>query len=474
MRKHSIAFDSKSQRRMDENGFMHVSLSHISKETVNPYYGREIPDWQNMGLDPERVYQGYRAGEELAQAAATFNGLPLLQGHHVEHAEAPQKEFRVGSLGTNAVYAAPYLDNSLVITDAEAIRAIEQGTSMELSAAYMYDADFTAGSFEGQPYDFVMRNIRGNHVAIVPEGRAGADVVVADAQINPKPQGIVMGIQQTLARIKQRVIMALDADPSIEKTEVDLAKALLEVNSTEAEKEGLNQKDIGLDADKDAKIKTILEMCAGLDPEKAKALGDALQELAYDSDTASDEDPKAAEDADDPALDEEAAVKKAMDACGLDAEDPDAQKAFAEGVKYGEGNAKAEPQKPAADESEGAKAAMDSRMRRNMALDAASIQRGATQAAKLHFKAVTTAARNVRPLVGDIIDPMAFDSADDIYGKALDIAGFKKIDYPRSAWRGMCDLLRQQRAGTASPATMAHDSKADGMGKNLSNIRVEG
>ena len=72
----TIALDSATHRRFDENGFLHVSLSHISKEAVNPYYGREIPGWEEAGLDPDKIYQGYRAGAELAKGAETFNGLP--------------------------------------------------------------------------------------------------------------------------------------------------------------------------------------------------------------------------------------------------------------------------------------------------------------------------------------------------------------------------------------------------------------
>lgn len=82
-----------------------------------------------------------------------------------------------------------YLKNSLSITDAEAIRAIEDGTAKEISCAYRFRPDFTAGEFEmpnGEKihYDFVMRDISGNHVALVAEGRAGHDVKVADS----KPQ----------------------------------------------------------------------------------------------------------------------------------------------------------------------------------------------------------------------------------------------------------------------------------------------
>ena len=35
-----------SMRSKDANGFLHVASSNISKEVVNPYYGREIPGWE--------------------------------------------------------------------------------------------------------------------------------------------------------------------------------------------------------------------------------------------------------------------------------------------------------------------------------------------------------------------------------------------------------------------------------------------
>ena len=60
-----LAFDAAiTARRIDENGFMHVDACPISKATVNPYLGREIPNWQDLGLNPERVYYGLRDPEE--------------------------------------------------------------------------------------------------------------------------------------------------------------------------------------------------------------------------------------------------------------------------------------------------------------------------------------------------------------------------------------------------------------------------
>ena len=39
-----LAMDASTRRWKDENGFLHVDVSHVTKEQVAPYYGREIPD----------------------------------------------------------------------------------------------------------------------------------------------------------------------------------------------------------------------------------------------------------------------------------------------------------------------------------------------------------------------------------------------------------------------------------------------
>ncbi len=179
-----MKFALDSNRKIDSNGFLHVALSNISKECVNPYYGYEIPNFEMLGLEKNKIYYAYRRADELEKAAHTFNGLPLLRGHYIEHAKNPQKEHRVGSLGTECVFNMPYLQNSLIVTDEEAIKKIETGERVELSAAYAYVPVFESGSFEGQNYDFIMTQIKGNHVALVEEGRAGPDIVVSDEKIS--------------------------------------------------------------------------------------------------------------------------------------------------------------------------------------------------------------------------------------------------------------------------------------------------
>jgi uncharacterized protein len=178
-----LAFDRASVRTYDQDGRMRVEMTNISKACVNPYLGSEIPDGDRLGLDPKRVYQLLRDPEELAKAAETFNGVPLLDTHVPSTAWDHPKGKVVGTTGTDAVFEAPYLKNSLIVWTADAIQGIESGEQRELSCGYRYRADMTPGTYDGVQYDGVMRDIRGNHVALVAAGRAGPDVVVGDSQL---------------------------------------------------------------------------------------------------------------------------------------------------------------------------------------------------------------------------------------------------------------------------------------------------
>jgi uncharacterized protein len=180
---HGLAFDRASVRTYDRDGRLHVEISNISKAAVNPYIGREIPDWKTLGLDPDKVYRLLRDPDELAKAAPTFNNIPVLSRHVPVTADDHKPDLVIGSTGTDAAFEAPYLRNSLVLWARDAIEDIEREVKRELSSAYRYRADMTPGTYEGEPYDGVMRDIFGNHLALVREGRAGSDVVVGDAAI---------------------------------------------------------------------------------------------------------------------------------------------------------------------------------------------------------------------------------------------------------------------------------------------------
>ena len=511
MKKHhtddSHAFDfSPSMRTKDENGFLRVASSHISKEAVNPYYGREIPGWQELGLDPERVYYGYRAGEELKKAAHTFDGLPLLLGHHVESAAEPQKDYRVGSSGTDARWNAPYLDNSLFITDAAAIQAVEDGAAREISCAYLYDPDFTPGRFNGAPYDFVMRNIRGNHIALVEEGRAGPDVVVADAQIK-KPSNKTF-LELLMGSIFKRFRGALDESPEVGQKEVDLAQAIIDLHKIDPLTGEVA--DIVEDEDKAARVRELVTtLSATMTPEDKKQLLDALSDLACfkapgesamaDNMGGEDAGPvntaeavvageqkargseareamPAGKDAEPLTTAEAVAcsgnkdrerlmrehMKRAADACGMDAESDVWQRGFAEGVKFGEKMAKDKPEKLDRDhEGEELKAAMDAALKRAV--------RDARAESVRHFRELSAAADDTRHVLGNV-DALAFDSADDIYGAALRKMGVATAQHPHSAWRSMFAVMKGRETGRVAMDS-APGGTYEGPFAGLNNIK---
>ena len=129
MTKSTFAFD-RTARRIDADGRLHVDRSHISKAVVNPYYGREIPGFEALGLDPDRIYRLFRDPVELERGASTFARLPILNKHvpiTVENvADNPElKKLIVGAIGSDVSFNAPYLDADLCVWDAAAIAGIE-------------------------------------------------------------------------------------------------------------------------------------------------------------------------------------------------------------------------------------------------------------------------------------------------------------------------------------------------------------
>jgi len=177
----AIAMDKATVRQFDADGRMHVAVSHISKATVSPYLGKEIPGHEEMGLKPDGIYHLLRDPQELAKAAPTFNNLPLLSKHVPVTADDFPDSLVVGSLGTDATFAGGYLDNSIVVWNRKGIDLVESQKQKQLSAAYRYRPDMTPGTWNGMKFDGVMRDIIGNHVALVETGRAGPDVVVGDS-----------------------------------------------------------------------------------------------------------------------------------------------------------------------------------------------------------------------------------------------------------------------------------------------------
>lgn len=378
---------------------MRVTVTNISKAGVNPYYGREIPNWTALGIQPDRIYMMLRHPDELAAAADTFNNLPLLDEHLHVTADRPVSERVVGATGSNCRFNDPYLQNSIAVWPSHAIQAIASRALAQLSAAYRYVADMTPGIFRGLRYDGIMRNIVGNHVALVAEGRAGPDVMVADAKLETHAM-----IRSRRALVLQGALTGVLGPLLAADKSLDLTAQLEPVNA--------------------ANMVTLADSLAGSIVASAAPLlaADTTLEVAT-----------------------VAGVIRAVAALPADADDTIAADAQVAPPTVLVLNTPA-PAAPTADPAPQGitQAAMDAALQRVRAETLAE------------SAAIRDAMRAVEPFVGEVT--AAMDSAAAIYKLALDKAGVDLTGVDASAYRAMVGLLPKPGAGDPPPAAFDHAS----------------
>ena len=122
----------------------------------------------------------YRPPDEVGSpdSLSTFGMKPATWGHPPVLLDAANtKQYQIGYSGSQVRYNDGFVEVALVVTDQDAIEKIKRKDATEVSAGYKVDFDPTPGlTPEGEEYAGVQRNIRVNHIAIVPRGRAGPEV----------------------------------------------------------------------------------------------------------------------------------------------------------------------------------------------------------------------------------------------------------------------------------------------------------
>lgn len=445
----AFALDRATVRSYDQDGRMRVAVSNISRAAVNPYLGREIPDWEQLGLNPDRTYKLYRDPEELAKAASSFNNLPLLSRHVPVSADNHQPDLVVGSTGDSAVFDAPFLRNSLVIWARDAIDGVESEAKKELSSAYRYRADMTPGKTpDGEAYDGVMRDIVGNHVSLVKEGRAGPDVVVGDAKPSSNIGAFDMTKSAVLTRkavFVQGALVAALAPRLAQDAKVDLSPLFAGVTAknlkdkTPAIIAGLKERTSGKLA-QDATIDDLATMLdvlekaevaegADIDPNSGLPVA-AIEEKAADADAEQIKAFLAGKLSED-----DLAKVLAMLGGGDKAMDKDDDPEGAE-------------DEDEEDKDVVTKTAMDAAIK-------AAVAKANSDAAR-NQREIRDAERAVRPYVGELA--MAHDSADAVYKTALTAIGVNIDNVHPSAFPAILAAQPKPGAKPAQTARVAMDS----------------
>lgn len=134
----------------------------------------------NIGVFPYMTEDGVvreaRKPEDVFDEAtiASIIGKPVTNEHPRVQVNVDNiNEYQVGLTGNTPINDQLYLAVPMTITDKETIADIKSGRKSALSCGYSAELVKEDGNFLGTRYDYRQTNIRMNHVAVVPAGRAG-------------------------------------------------------------------------------------------------------------------------------------------------------------------------------------------------------------------------------------------------------------------------------------------------------------
>lgn len=150
-----------------------------------------------LGLDgdPDRPVQVQRCPEDVFDpaAVASFEGKDVTQNHPPESLTPENHALYAKGHAENVHREGDYLVADLHLKDPGLISDVENGVTREVSCGYRccYTPDGTG---------YRQTNIRGNHVAIVPRGRAGHLVAIQDSAAAPAEKGTAMNESKKKAR----------------------------------------------------------------------------------------------------------------------------------------------------------------------------------------------------------------------------------------------------------------------------------
>lgn len=145
--------------------------------------------FEYIGDDGETVRE-LRLPDEVfsPDSLESYKGKPIIITHDAgEVNKNNAKREQIGTILSPGQRDGDSVRAEIVIHDTDAMKA---SGLKELSLGYDVDIDPTPGTWHGQPYDSIQRNIRINHLALVDEARAGHTARLnLDGKKNKNPKG---------------------------------------------------------------------------------------------------------------------------------------------------------------------------------------------------------------------------------------------------------------------------------------------
>lgn len=168
------------------------------------------------------------------QSLASYKSKPIIITHEAGTIDKNNVEREIiGTILSDGYKDGEDVRVEIVIHDTDAMKRCGL---RELSLGYELDLDETPGTWKGEPYDAIQKNIRVNHLALVDKARAGDQARLNTDGLDNLTGGKVpmaevkttqdAGVAASIARFKERRAKRLDGagDPNKKKTPEELVQ----------------------------------------------------------------------------------------------------------------------------------------------------------------------------------------------------------------------------------------------------------
>lgn len=152
-------------------GFLICKDVPIARTGPQDYLAREL----QLDGDPDRLIIVQRHPEDVFEEAtlASFEGKPICDGHPPENVGPENYAAYTKGHVQNVRREGDYIVADLYINDANLANEVRNNVKREVSCGYLCN-------YVPDGSGYKQSRIRGNHVAVVPKGRAGATVSIQD------------------------------------------------------------------------------------------------------------------------------------------------------------------------------------------------------------------------------------------------------------------------------------------------------
>lgn len=213
-------------------GFLICKDVPIARTGPQDYLARELM----LDGDPDRVITVQRYPEDVFEDAtlASFEGKPICDGHPPENVGPENYAAYTKGHVQNVRRDGDYIVADLYINDANLANEVRNNVKREVSCGYLCN-------YVPDGSGYKQTRIRGNHLAVVPKGRAGASVSIKDAAPEAeKGRKTIMNYWKTflaafagaakdaepeeLDKMVETTAAALDAEPAGKAQDAEPAK----------------------------------------------------------------------------------------------------------------------------------------------------------------------------------------------------------------------------------------------------------